>query len=97
MLAGRRTGIGLAFECVGDAMGWLPRAEAQAKILLTLRSLSDLTPGFKVPRNPRGFMPSFVNSETGTHPGETPDKFALMACVPTLRFRFLDHASDVCV
>ena len=27
----------------------------------------------------RGFMPSFVNSETGTHPGAAPDKFALMA------------------
>lgn len=59
------TGLGLTFECVAAAMGWVTRAEAQARILLTLRSLSGLTPGFTLPQNRRGFSPTFIDSGSG--------------------------------
>ena len=52
------TGLGLTFECVADAMGWVPHQQAQANVLQTLRSLSGLTPGFRLPQNRRGFSPT---------------------------------------
>ena len=65
------TGLGLTFECVADAMGWVSRGQAQASVLLTLRSLSGLTPGFTLPQNRRGFVPTFIDSNTGAVWGNT--------------------------
>lgn len=59
------TGLGLTFECVAEALHFQTRSAAQDKVLLTLRSLSGLTRGFRLPRNRRGFSPTFVDSSTG--------------------------------
>ena len=59
------TGLGLTFECVAHALNFQTRAEAQSKILVTLRSLSGLTKGFTLPQNPRGFSPTFIDSHSG--------------------------------
>ena len=65
MAASGIVGLGLIFECVGAAMGWQTHAEAQERVLLTLRSLAGRTPGFAVARNPRGFFAHFFDPETG--------------------------------
>jgi len=70
------TGLGLVFECVAEALGWQTRAEAQERVLLTLRSLTGQTPGFSLPRNPDGWIPTFVDSNTGAYSG---DRWALMS------------------
>eukprot|EP01079_Euglenida_sp_SAG-EU17-18_P010498 gene10498-1910_t len=75
------TGLGLAIECVADAMGWTSRADAQASVLLTLRTLSGQTSGFSVAKNRRGFMPTFVDARTGQVWGNSTgtQQFALMS------------------
>jgi hypothetical protein len=62
-------------------MQWVTRGESQANVLLTLRSLSGTTPGFVLPENRRGFVPTFVDSFTGAVWGNQTgtQQFALMS------------------
>ena len=39
--------------------------EARSRVLLTLRSLAGLTPGFDMPRSPQGFFVHFLDKDTG--------------------------------
>jgi len=59
------TGLGIIAECVADSMGWISRQEAQDRILLTLRAITNRVPGFHFRRTPLGFVPIFLNAETG--------------------------------
>jgi hypothetical protein len=62
-------------------MGWITTDEAQARIMLTLQSLSGTTPGFTLPRNKRGFTCTFIDSFTGKVWGNESgtQQFALMS------------------
>eukprot|EP00929_Paragymnodinium_shiwhaense_P015396 TRINITY_DN12348_c0_g1_i1.p1 TRINITY_DN12348_c0_g1~~TRINITY_DN12348_c0_g1_i1.p1 ORF type:complete len:828 (-),score=166.34 TRINITY_DN12348_c0_g1_i1:236-2719(-) len=57
------TGIGLAMECVAHAMGWISMAEAQSRVLQTLRSLIGEGNTAGPPRGPHGWMPRTFDSE----------------------------------
>ena len=59
------TGLGIIFECVAAAMGWQTVAEAGTRVHLSLASLAGRTPGFEIPRNPRGFWSHFYDPNTG--------------------------------
>ena len=59
------TGLGLTFETVAHAIGYLTDAEYIDRVSLTLRSLADETPGFKIQRSKNGWMANFNNSYTG--------------------------------
>jgi len=59
------TGLGIIGECIADAMGWISRQEAQDRILLTLRAVTNRVPGFHYRRTPLGFVPIFFDAETG--------------------------------
>jgi len=65
------TGLGLAFECVAQALGWQSMIEAQDRVLLTLRSLAGKTPGFNITRNRDGWLPRFFDSNTGSYTGSS--------------------------
>eukprot|EP00051_Salpingoeca_urceolata_P031317 m.11159 g.11159 ORF g.11159 m.11159 type:complete len:595 (-) comp3945_c0_seq1:13-1797(-) len=68
------TGLGLVFECVAHAMGWLSSDEAQHNVLQTLTSLTRVT------RGRRGFIPTVVDSNTGKSSANlTKQGYALMA------------------
>ena len=56
-------GIGLISLCIADSMGW--DANAAAKALITLKSMTGHTPGFKPERNATGFYRHFINMNTG--------------------------------
>ena len=58
-------GPGLAMECVAAALGFISIEEAAERVLLTLRSFAGLTPGFNDPRNQLGWLPTFMNVDTG--------------------------------
>jgi hypothetical protein len=60
------TGLGVLFESVADAMQWAPRAEIQQRVIQSLQALSGHgPPSFKIPRTPRGWFPTFFDSNTG--------------------------------
>eukprot|EP00051_Salpingoeca_urceolata_P006808 m.90124 g.90124 ORF g.90124 m.90124 type:complete len:603 (-) comp14993_c1_seq4:80-1888(-) len=74
------TGVGLVFECVATALGLVSVTEAQERVMLTLRSMAGLVPGFHIVRNSRGMFPSFVDVNTGAvHKPREEMKYALMA------------------
>lgn len=56
-------GIGLISLCIADSMGW--DANAAAKALTTLKSMTGHTPGFKPERNATGFYRHFIDMNTG--------------------------------
>ena len=56
-------GIGLISLCIADSMGW--DANAAAKALITLKSMTGHTPGFKPERNASGFYRHFIDMNTG--------------------------------
>ncbi len=56
-------GIGLISLCVADSMRW--DANAAAKALTTLKSMTGHTPGFKPERNASGFYRHFIDMNTG--------------------------------
>lgn len=56
-------GIGLVALCIADSMGWDSNAEAKA--LVTLKSMTGHTPGFKPARNASGFYRHFIDMNTG--------------------------------
>ena len=58
-------GPGLATECVAAALGYITMESAAQRILLTLRSFAGQTPGFRDPRNANGWLPTFMNADTG--------------------------------
>eukprot|EP00928_Gymnodinium_smaydae_P054583 TRINITY_DN38329_c0_g1_i1.p1 TRINITY_DN38329_c0_g1~~TRINITY_DN38329_c0_g1_i1.p1 ORF type:complete len:566 (-),score=33.34 TRINITY_DN38329_c0_g1_i1:160-1857(-) len=61
-------GVALMMECVAVELGWTSVKDAQARVNLTMSSLAGETPGFKLPRNSRGWIPTFFDRETGkTH------------------------------
>eukprot|EP00750_Incisomonas_marina_P018454 INCI2959.1.p1 GENE.INCI2959.1~~INCI2959.1.p1 ORF type:complete len:522 (+),score=56.35 INCI2959.1:194-1567(+) len=70
------TGLGIIFECVAAAMGWQTVAEAGNRVHLSLTSLAGHTPGFNIPRNPRGFWSHFYDPNTGA----TQDDDGCMMC-----------------
>jgi hypothetical protein len=60
------TGLGVLFESVADAMQWAPRSETQERVIQSLKALSGQGPStFKIPRTPRGWFPTFFDSNTG--------------------------------
>jgi hypothetical protein len=63
-------GVGLMFECVAAEMGWITLAEAQQRITQSLTSLAGKRPGFQLPRNQDGWIPTFFNKETGAVGGK---------------------------
>jgi len=65
------TAVGIAAECVAANMGIISIQEAQEKVLTTMRALTGRIPGFKVPRNPHGFLPTFIHSDTGVPYGDS--------------------------
>jgi hypothetical protein len=59
-------GVALMFECVAAEMGWIARADAAARITLSLRALAGELPGFALVRQARaGWIPTFFNRSTG--------------------------------
>lgn len=53
-------------ECVATEMGWISRAEAQSRVLLSLRALAGELPGFTLARQKKhGWIPTFFNASTG--------------------------------
>ena len=56
-------GIGLISLCIADSMGW--EANAAAKALTTLKSMTGHTPGFKPERNATGFYRHFIDMNSG--------------------------------
>jgi len=56
-------GIGLISLCIADSRGW--DTNAAAKALITLKSMTGHTPGFKPERNASGFYRHFINMNTG--------------------------------
>lgn len=58
-------GVALMMECVAVEMGWTTVADAQARVNQTMSSLAGKTPGFVLPRNKRGWIPTFFNRDTG--------------------------------
>lgn len=74
------TGLGLAIECLAVEMGWISRSEGEERVMLTLRAIAGQVPGFELARGRRGWINTFVDSNTGSS-GTPPSKqtFALMA------------------
>jgi hypothetical protein len=59
-------GVALMFECVAAEMGWISRADAVARVTLSLRALAGELPGFALVRQARaGWIPTFFNRSTG--------------------------------
>ena len=59
-------GVALIMECVATEMGWISRAEAQSRVLLSLRALAGELPGFTLARQKKhGWIPTFFNASTG--------------------------------
>ena len=71
------TGLGLVAETIALAMGWLDLSTYQQRVLLTMQTLAGLTPNVQVARNVNGWMPTFVDSNTG-HASD-PDRFSTLA------------------
>eukprot|EP01047_Picozoa_sp_COSAG01_P019855 COSAG01_NODE_1116_length_11642_cov_7.561899_10_plen_298_part_00 len=65
MASADSAGPGLAVECVAAALGLVSLELAAERVLLTLRSFSGLTPGFVDMRNDGGWLPTFMNPDTG--------------------------------
>lgn len=65
MASADSAGPGLAMECVAAALGYITLEEAAQRVLLTLRSFAGQTPGFRDPRNEGGWLPTFMNADTG--------------------------------
>lgn len=59
------TAVGMVVECVAANLGIISIKEAQENVLTTMHALTGRIPGFRVARNPRGFLPTFINSDTG--------------------------------
>jgi hypothetical protein len=59
-------GPGLAIECVAASLGYISLDEAAQRVLLTLHSFAGATPGFHDARNEGGWLPTFMNPDTGT-------------------------------
>jgi hypothetical protein len=63
-------GVALIMECVATEMGWISRAEAQSRVLLSLRALAGELPGFTLARQKKhGWIPTFFNASTGAEIG----------------------------
>ena len=73
------TGIGLTMETVALSMGWINRTEAQRRVEQTLAALAGDLPGFAIPRNKDGFLPTFFDQNTGKISMMGSDTFALMS------------------
>jgi len=59
-------GVALIFECVAAEMGWQTRAQAQARITLSMSALAGELDGFKLFRQKQnGWIPTFFNRSTG--------------------------------
>ena len=51
-------GVALIMECVAAEMGWISRAEAQARVTLSLTALAGELPGFTLARREKhGWIP----------------------------------------
>ena len=60
------TAVGIVAEVIGTALGYITLAEAEARVLLSLRALSNKLPGFALDRHPTaGWFPTFINAATG--------------------------------
>lgn len=58
-------GLGLVAEVIAIDLGFVGLEEARARVLQTLRSCVGLIPGFTLDRNPRGWLPTFIDGNTG--------------------------------
>ena len=65
MASADSAGPGLAIECIAASLGYQTLEEAAAKVLLTLQSFAGETAGFADPRNPSGWLPTFMVPENG--------------------------------
>eukprot|EP01051_Picozoa_sp_SAG22_P002816 SAG22_NODE_129_length_18679_cov_40.656028_15_plen_620_part_00 len=65
MASADSAGPGLAIECVAAALGYTTVAEAAARVLLTLRSFAGKTARFADSRNTMGWLPTFMDPDTG--------------------------------
>lgn len=73
------TGIGMIMECVAHAMEWQNRSAAQQRVKQTLSALAGDLPGFTIPRNKDGWLPTFFDQDTGVVAMMGADQFSLMS------------------
>lgn len=67
-------GFGVMAEVIAIDLEFVTLREAQERVLQTLRTCTGFTPGFRLPRNPQGWLPVFING-AAEHNGR-PDSFS---------------------
>src|SRR6185295_12586881 len=88
------TGIGLLSLCIADSMKWVNNADSL--VLLTLRSLTGKTPGFKPVRNASGYFTQLMDPVSGANaelsPYATLDNAVLISGVLFCKKYFKDDS-----